>query len=132
MNTLKSPTLRLAVLGTAFLAFAALPVAALSATPDLQPVTDQAAKLPVATAFEKTSGGEGGPYVLKVTNTAQTELKVSAKVLLSVAFHADNKARMVPEHTLAAGETWTISDLAAKDEVILTAKDYAPLKVSVP
>jgi hypothetical protein len=78
------------------------------------------------------TGGENGPYVLKVKNTSADTLKVSAKILLAVAFHADNKAKLVPEHAIAAGDTWSIADLAAADKVILTATGFAPLEIVVP
>jgi hypothetical protein len=116
-------------IGLALVSTAALRAADLAT---LQPRSDQAAQLPLTAAFEKVTGGENGPYVLKLTNTSKEAVSVSAKILLSVAFHADNKARTLPEHTIGAGETWSIPDLAAKDKVILTAKDYAPMELVVP
>jgi hypothetical protein len=90
------------------------------------------APLPVTTSFDKVTGGEKGPFVLKVKNTGSETLKLHAKVLLAVAFHADNKARHVGEHKLGAGQEWSIADLAAGDKVVLTAKGHAPLQVEVP
>lgn len=90
------------------------------------------APLPVSTSFDKVTGGEKGPFVLKVKNTSSETIKVHAKVLLAVAFHADNKARNLDVQKIGAGEEWTISDLAAGDKVVLSAKGHAPLQVEVP
>jgi hypothetical protein len=99
----------------------------------LQPLAaDKAPALPLTAAFEKGTGAEGAPYVLKLTNTSKEAVKVAAKVLLSVAFHADSKARNIPEHAIAAGATWSISDLAANDKVVISAKGFAPLELTVP
>jgi len=51
---------------------------------------------------------------------------------LSVVNHAMDKARKLPDHSLAAGQTWTISELTADDKVILSAPGYAPLEIRVP
>ncbi len=117
------------------LAFAIVPTPALKATESsaLQPLAAEKGKsLPVTTSFEKVKGGESGPYVLKLKNVSKDALKVSAKVLLSVAFHADSKARKVPEHVIEAGQVWSIPDLAAADKVIITAAGFDPLEVVVP
>ena len=116
------------------LGFAIPSVPALQAadTVTLQPLADKGAALPVSYTFDKVTGGENGPYVLKVKNTSADTLKVSAKILLAVAFHADNKAKLVPEHAISAGDTWSIADLAAADKVILTATGFAPLEIVVP
>ena len=97
----------------------------------LRPLADKLPSLPLNSKFEKVTG-EGGPYVLKLKNTSKSALKVSAKILLSVAFHAESKARTIPEHVIEAGKVWTIPELAADDKVILSAKDYAPLELTVP
>jgi hypothetical protein len=136
MITPKTPTLRSIVLlalgGAIGLALVSAPALRAADSTPLQPRSDQAAPLPLTAAFEKVTGGETGPYVLKLTNTSKAAVSVSAKILLSVAFHADNKARTLPEHAIGAGETWTIPDLAAGDKVILTAKDFAPMELVVP
>jgi hypothetical protein len=115
------------------LSFGQVPAAKAADAATLQPLAaDTAPALPVTTAFEKGPVGDKGPYLLKVTNTSKDALKVTVKVLLSVAFHADNKARNLPEHTIDAGQTWTIPDLAAADKVIITAKGFGPLELTVP
>ena len=93
---------------------------------------DAAPALPVTTKFDKVAGAEGAPYVLTVTNTSPDTLTVTAKVLLSVTFHAENKARNLPAQGIEAGKEWKISDLSADDKVILSAPGFAPLEVTVP
>jgi hypothetical protein len=102
-----------------------------SAALELRPLADPAAKLPVSSDFKKVTG-EGGPYVLTLKNTSKSALTVKGKVLLSISFHAESKARQIPEHIIEADTVWTISELAAGDKVVLTAKDYAPLELTVP
>lgn len=117
------------------LAFAVAPTPALNAADSaaLQSLAAEKGKsLPVTTTFEKVKGGESGPYVLKVKNVSKGALNVSAKVLLSVAFHADSKARKVPEHVIEAGQVWSIPDLAAADKVIIASEGFDPLEVVVP
>ena len=98
----------------------------------LQPVADMAPSLPLTATFEKGDAGErGGTFVLKLTNTSQDSLKVSGKILFSVAYHMNTKEKAIPEHAIAAGEVWTISDLAAGDKVTLTAEGFAPLELVV-
>jgi hypothetical protein len=87
--------------------------------------------LPLTSTFEKAAG-ETGPYLLKLKNNSKDTIKASAKVLLSVAFHADNKARIVPEHAIDPGQTWTIPGLAATDKVTITAQGFSPLELTVP
>jgi hypothetical protein len=93
----------------------------------------KAAALPVTATFEKVATTEAGPpYVLKLKNESKAALKVSGKVLLSVAFHSSSKARSVPEHVIEPGQVMTVSELAANDKVILTSEGYAPLELTVP
>jgi hypothetical protein len=141
MTTPALSSLRPALGRTMLLAFGCalglviMPVAALNAaeSASLQPLAaDKAPALPLSSAFAKGTGTENGPYVLTLTNTSKETLAVTVKVLLSVAFHADNKARNLPEHAIEAGQTWTVPDLAAADKVIVTAKGYAPLELTVP
>lgn len=123
----------LLALGCAFsLALVQIPARGAADTATLQPLADKAPSLPVTSAFEKVAGAEHGPYVLKLTNTSKDALKVSVKVLLSVAFHAEAKARNLPEQAIDAGKTWTVADLSAQDKVIVTAKGFAPLELAVP
>ncbi len=93
---------------------------------------DKAAVLPLTTTFEKATGTEGAPFVLKAKNTSKESLKVSGKVLLAVVHHAMDKARVLPEQTVEAGQVLTVKDLSAEDKVILTAPGFAPLEISVP
>jgi hypothetical protein len=73
-----------------------------------------------------------GPYVLNLKNDSKDALVVTASIHLSVAFHANKKDRRIPSHTLEAGQTWTIPDLAAGDKVTVTAEGYASLELTVP
>lgn len=88
--------------------------------------------LPLSHKFEKVESAEGTPFVVKLTNDSKETLKLSGKVLLAVVNHAADKARALPDHSLAAGETWTIPGLAADDKVVVAAPGYAPLEVRVP
>jgi hypothetical protein len=120
-------------LGFAFtLAFVHVPVARAAGASALTALDDKAPSLPLAATFDKAADPESGPYVLSLKNTSSGTIKVTAKVLLSVYMHGDEKARHVPEHAIDAGQVWTISGLAAKDEVILTADGFAPLQLTVP
>lgn len=92
---------------------------------------DKSKPLPMTATFEKVAGSEDAPYALKLKNDSKESLTVSAKILLAVAYHAENKARMIPEHTVKAGESWSIPGLAADDKVTVTAKGYAPLQLTV-
>jgi hypothetical protein len=123
----------LIVLGCAFsLALAQAPALKAADSIALQPLADKALSMPLTFAFEKVLGAEHGPYVLKLTNTSKDALKVGTKILLSVAFHAESKAKILPEHVIEAGQMWTIPGLAAQDRVILTAQGFTPLEVTVP
>lgn len=89
-----------------------------------------AKSLPLTHAFAKVEG-EHGPHTLKLTNTSHDALKVHVKILLSVYSHASDKAKKLPEETIAAGKDWTITNLAALDKVIISAEGYAPLELEV-
>lgn len=99
---------------------------------DLRQLEDKAASLPLSATFDKVSGTEGGPYVLKLKNTSGDSLSVSGKVVLAVPFHGNTKERPIAAHTVDAGQTWSISDLSAGDKVTLMAMGYAPLELTVP
>jgi hypothetical protein len=94
--------------------------------------TEKAHALPLTATFAKVKGAEGAPYVLTLKNVSNETVKAKAKILLSVAFHADSKARNLPEHAIDAGKEWTISELAAADKVIVTADGFEPLELTVP
>lgn len=105
----------------------AIGFSALSQTP-----AKSASALPVTTAFEKLKASEkDGHYVLKVTNTSKQALKISVAIVESVTFHAHPKNRSLPEHAVAAGETWTVDDLAPEDKITLTAAGFDPLQLTV-
>jgi hypothetical protein len=97
-----------------------------------QPLADKAPSLPLTATFEKVTGAERGPYVLKLKNVSQDTLKVTAKILLSVAFHMGSKHWDLPEHAIDPGQVWSIPDLSAGDKVTLTAQGFAPLELVVP
>jgi hypothetical protein len=122
----------LAVLGCALaFAFASAPSARAADNATLKPMDDKAPSLPLAPTFEKADA-DTGPYVLNLKNTSDGTLKVTAKVLLSVYFHADSKSRNLPEHAIDPGQVWTIPGLASNDKVTISASGYAPLELTVP
>jgi len=114
------------------LSFASL----LAATPLVQAAPSGAAEAPATTALpldvkiEKIAGKDKA-YIVKLTNTSKEAIKVTAKVLLAVAFHGEEKARHIPAHNIDAGKEWTIDDLAFDDHVIVTAAGHAPLEIKV-
>ncbi len=134
---MRSPA-RLAFVGAALAAiafactFVQVPSARASGSAALGAMDDKAPSLPLDPSFEKVADAENGPYVLSLKNTSKDEVKVTAKVLLSVYFHDDLRSRNIPEHAVGAGEVWTINHLAAQDKVTLSAKGFAPLELTVP
>ena len=134
MNTYtRSPFLRssLLALGCAFLA-AFVQTPALRAEGDSsQAAADSSPSLPLSASFSKSADTADAPYVLSLKNESANPVAARAKVLLAVAFHADSKARTVSEHSIGAGETWTIPDLAKGDRVIVSAAGFAPLVLTV-
>jgi hypothetical protein len=122
----------LAVLGCAFaFAFAQAPAARGADNGALKPLDDKAPSLPLTPTFEKADA-DTGPYVLNLKNTSDGTIKVTAKVLLSVYFHADSKSRNLPEHAIDPGQVWTIPGLASNDKVTVSGSGYAPLELTVP
>lgn len=122
---------------TALLAFALLLTLAPSPTLKADPVAAPAPAvklpaLPVTSKFDKVKDADKGPYALHVKNTSKAALKLSAKVLLAVAMHADSKARLVPAQVIEPGKSLTIPGLVAQDKVIITADAFAPLELTVP
>jgi hypothetical protein len=117
----------------AALGLALLPTAAVRAAsaPAVNALDDKAPALPLTSSFAKVDG-EDGPYVLSLKNTSDSAVKVSAKILLSVYFHADSKAKNIPVHTIEAGQVWTIPGLAANDKVTISGDGFAPLELTVP
>ncbi|HWA86308.1 MAG TPA: hypothetical protein VG710_08815 [Opitutus sp.] len=139
MNTAIHPLRRsfaLLALSSAFvlpaLTFAASPVAA---TPTLQPLADSATPLPLKATFHKSSkksDDEGGGYTLRLRNTSDQSVTVTATIIVSVPVHNNPKVREEPAHEIKAGKGWTIKNLAAQDRVTVKADGYAPLELTVP
>jgi len=123
----------LLALGCALVLFA-VPFSALRAAdaPASPPAADKAPSLPLVPTFEKVTSGEDGPYVLNLKNVSKETVTASAQVIASVTFHAKAKTRNLPEHAIDPGEAWTITELAATDKVIVSAKGFAPLELTVP
>jgi len=123
MNTSnRSFTRALLALGCAF-------VLAIVLAPALK--ADKAPSLPLSASFEKVAGTETAPYVLTLKNDSANAVKAGAKVLLAVAFHAEAKARNVPEQVIEPGKTCKIADLSAGDRVVVSAEGFAPLELTV-
>ena len=136
MNTpIVSPSSRRSAHTAIFLAFAC--ILGVGFTPSAnaaaaQPaVSEKAPALPVKATFEKVKKDDAPPYVLKLKNTSKESLEVSVTVLLSVMSHNRDKARQIPAHVIAAGDTYSVADLAAMDKVTVNAKGYAPLELEV-
>lgn len=110
----------------------ALAVAPSVSAAEVTPVPRADKALPLSHVFEKVESKDGTPFVLKVKNDSKETLKLSGRVLLAVVNHAMDKARKLPEQTLAPGETWTISGLTADDRVQINAAGYAELEIRVP
>ena len=123
----------LVALGCALvLTVAQVPAAQAADTAAMKPVADKAPSLPLAPTFEKVTSGENGPYVLNLKNVSKDAITASAQVLPSVTFHATAKVRNIPDHVIDSGQVWTITELAATDKVIISAKGFAPLELTVP
>jgi len=119
--------------GFAFsLAIAQVPAARGADAAALRPLDDKAPSLPLSYSFEKVAEGENGPYLLKLKNTSNDTIKVSAQILSSVTFHASSKVRNLPEHAIDPGQVWTITELGAADKVTISAKGFAALELTVP
>ncbi len=138
-TSIATPSSRSAVLKGALgalglaLAFGMASVPALRADSTVvRPLDDKVAALPVTYTFDKSADPEAGPYILSLKNTATSPVTVSVKVLLSVYFHADSKARILPDHTIDPGQTWTVPGLAANDKVSVSSKEYTTLELIVP
>jgi hypothetical protein len=116
------------VLGSA-LSFALVQSPTLRAADEMK--ADKAPAAPLSATFEKVADAENGPFVLNLKNDSKEAVSAKAKVLLSVAFHAESKARQVPEQVIKPGKTWSIKDLAAGDKVVVHAKGFAPLELIV-
>jgi hypothetical protein len=123
----------LAVLGCALMLIVAQAPSAMAADSKAQPAAaDKAPSAPLAPTFEKVTSGEDGPYVLNLKNISKDTITATAQVLPSVTFHATAKVRNIPEHAIESGQIWTITELAATDKVIISAKGFAPLELTVP
>ena len=114
------------------LVLAQAPATVAADTPAAPAAADKAPSLPLVPTFEKVTSGENGPYVLNLKNASKDTITASAQVIPSVTFHANAKIRSIPEHAIDAGQVWSITELAATDKVIVTAKGFAPLELTVP
>lgn len=83
------------------------------------------------TSFTKDGSGDA-PMVLHVKNGGAKAVKVSGKIVSSVAVHNQDKTRDVEEQTVAPGGEITIKDLAPEDTVTLMTEGSAPVVVKVP
>ncbi len=101
---------------------------------DLQPLSEKSApQLPLSGTFARGTPGEnGGPYALTLTNTSKQNLSVRGTIVWSVTSHNRANTIKLPVRELAAGESWTIDDLAAEDRVILEAEGYEKIEFKTP
>lgn len=131
---MKKSLVRYASFALAALAFATVSTVSAASHDSLQPLADTHAKaLPVTTSFEKAPAGQhGGTHALKVKNTGEAPLAITATVRWSIISHGSEKTTELPAHTVAAGEVWTIDDLSAEDKVSLAASGFETLEVKVP
>ena len=113
-------------------AFVHAPAARAAGTAGFQRLEDKAPSLPLTYTFEKVTEGETGPYLLHLKNISSDTVTVDLQVTSSVTFHANSRVRNVTGHAIAAGEVWTITELAAADKVTVGAKGFAPLELTVP
>ncbi|MGA2018360.1 MAG: hypothetical protein ABSH26_15540 [Opitutaceae bacterium] len=113
-------------------AFIQLPAAKAAGAAAPSRLEDKAQSLPLTYTFEKVTEGESGPYLLHLKNISSDSITVDVHVTSSVTFHANSRVRNVSGHAIAAGEVWTITELAAADKVAVSAKGYAPLELTVP
>lgn len=99
-----------------------------------QPLAEKSAKkLPLTGTFARGTPGEnGGPYALTLKNTSQEKLTVNATIVWSVTSHNRANTIKLPVREMAAGESWTIDDLAAEDRVILEAEGFEKLEFKTP
>ncbi len=123
----------LALLVCSALALLVAPAVASANVPDLQPLANKAAKLPLTGTFAKGTPGEnGGPYALTLKNTSDKPLTVNATIVWSVTSHNRANTVKLPAREIAAGESWKIDDLAAEDRVILEADGFEKLELKTP
>ena len=109
-----------------------IPAARAAGSAVLMRLEDKAPSLPLTYTFEKVTEGESGPYVLHLKNISGDSITVDVQVTSSVTFHANSRVRNVRGHAIAAGEVWTITELATADKVAVSAKGFAPLELTVP
>ncbi len=102
------------------------------AADDAAPATELPA-LPLSASFGKGTPGEnGGPYALTVVNTSDHTLMLEGLIIWSVQSHNRAQTLKLGPHELAAGESWTINDLAVEDRVVLEAEGYAKWEKKTP
>lgn len=123
----------LIAIGCAFVfAVAHIPAARAADSAALQRLEDKAPSLPLSYSFEKVTEGESGPYVLHLKNISNGAITVDVQVTSSVTFHANSKVRSLTGHVIDPGQVWTVTELAATDKVVVSAKGFAALELTVP
>jgi hypothetical protein len=127
MNT--SLPRKLALLLVSALSLLSFAASAKADGPTLQPRAEKAAPLPVAATFAKVTGDKG-PYVLTLKNTSAKAITVSVVVVESVRSHNRPDTRK-SSIELAAGKSSQVENLAAHDEVTVSAEGFEPLKLVV-
>jgi hypothetical protein len=130
-TTLRSLLALAAAFALAFGAALSIPGARAAGTAPMQSLDDKAPALPVSATFEKGTDPDIGPYVLHLKNTSGSALSVSVSIQVSATFHANKKNRKI-DHSIGAGETFTVDDLGAGDKVTVTAEGFAPLELTTP
>ncbi|HVU26092.1 MAG TPA: hypothetical protein VHE13_18315 [Opitutus sp.] len=121
----------LLLLGGAFL----LPSFSSAASPAPHALADNAAPLPLKATFRKAkkkADEDAAGYTLRLRNTSDKAVSVSATIIVSVPVHNNPKVREESAHEIAAGKSWTIKGLAAQDKVTVKADGFAPLELTVP
>lgn len=128
MNSSSRPT----TFRSALLALGCALGLALLLVPAVKADDAKAPALPLKVTFEKVTGVvDAPPFVAKLTNTSKDSLKVGIKIRLSVAAHPMAKSKDIAEQAIAAGQTFSIPELAAEDKLTITAAGFAPLDVTV-
>lgn len=93
----------------------------------------KASELPLEASFGAgVPGDNSGPYAVTLTNTSDTTLAVAATITFSVQSHNRPQTMDLPAQEIAPGDTLVIDDLAAADQIVLTADGYAPMELTTP
>ncbi|HEY9155496.1 MAG TPA: hypothetical protein VIM69_10215 [Opitutaceae bacterium] len=106
-------------------------VAARADTPAPAAAATSQSSGPLVATFDKSTDADKGPYILTLKNNGDHTLKVTAVIQPSTASHNDTKEK-TKKHSIKAGQSYTISNLAAGDKVNVSADGVAPLALTVP